>query len=233
MDIYLSPPFSNWLRWPNTVPIVGTYTWNKRPGAVSQAIRTFRPTPLGWRNQQGLRNPGVKSLPDNLNWVYSIAAIESKEWEYFYDYLEEWRKVELNLSCPNEITAAISGGLIRKYVNKYPWLQVKLSPLSTPQSVQSLYDLGIRRVHLCNTVPSSQGGLSGAVVKKHSLPLIRRVRMIGLAGLQIVGGGGIYTPDDVVDYHEAGADHVSLGTIWCSKPWRLPSVVSRARSLTR
>lgn len=231
MDVYLSPPFSNWLRWPNTTPIVGTYTWNQRPGAVWQAIQTFRPTPLGWSNQQGLRNPGVERLPHHPDWVYSIAAIEEPEWEYFHNRLEPWRKLELNLSCPNHATAAISDGLVKRYVDKYLWLQVKLGAMATPQQVQHLYDLGVRRFHLCNTVPSSQGALSGAIVKKHALPLIRRVRMLGLDHLQIVGGGGIYTPNSVIDYYQAGADHVSLSTVWCSKPWWIPLIVSQAHRL--
>ena len=59
--LFISPPFGNYLNFPKTIPIKGSYTYYKRPGKWSQIFKTLRfdRRYYGWRNKIGLRNPGI------------------------------------------------------------------------------------------------------------------------------------------------------------------------------
>lgn len=76
---------------------------------------------------------------------------------------------------------------------------------------KSLYDQGIRYFHLCNTLPTPKGGMSGKVLKPYSLQAIEEFRK--WKDVKLIGGGGITSLKDVEDYIQAGADHVSVASM--------------------
>ena len=90
---------------------------------------------------------------------------------------------------------------------------------------------GFSAVHLCNTMPTPRGGQSGSMLKSLSLKWVERSKQI-CPNMKVIAGGGIYTPQDVIDYHNAGADYFSLATIWFT-PWRVKKVVQQIKNLDK
>ena len=43
--------------------------------------------------------------------------------------------------------------------------------------------------------------------------------------VQVIAGGGVKCRKDAQDYLDAGADHVSLGTV-CFTPWKIRGIVN-------
>lgn len=222
--IYISPPFGARVPLPGALRVLGSYTALPRPGRMGQVLRTVRPVPGGWVNAIGLRNPGVWSvLPFRENRVCSLTAIEPGDWERLLDHVQAYRgalprRIELNVSCPNvpghvplstataRAFVALSGAVV----------SVKLAAL--PGAIEDAQRLtaeaGIRLVHLSNTLPSPAGGISGRPLFDTNLPLIERAaRQLG-DGVEIIAGGGIYSPTQARAYLDAGARHLSLATVF-------------------
>ena len=44
--------------------------------------------------------------------------------------------------------------------------------------------------------------------------------------VEIIAGGGVTNSKDVKRYTDAGADHISLGTV-CFTPWRIKSLITK------
>ena len=67
MTYFISAPFGNYLQHTNFISgatcVTGTFTLKPRRGLLKQVLKTLRyvPTEAGWtwRNQLGLRNPGI------------------------------------------------------------------------------------------------------------------------------------------------------------------------------
>ena len=59
--IFISPPFGNYLRISNTIPIRGSFTVEPRPGLIMQILKTLRYSveKQAWINKIGLRNKGL------------------------------------------------------------------------------------------------------------------------------------------------------------------------------
>lgn len=234
-DVIISPPFGNYLKFSWATSVAGTFTLRRRPGIIKQAIKTIRLTDRGWVNRMGLRNKGVENIRsiDNSK-IYSVSAISNYfDWTQILMYLSHnnlsAEMVELNISCPNVhpgLEPGISFELAKKYSRAFKVVIAKLPP--TIESISlfgKYYWYGIKTFHLCNTVPVDKGGLSGREVKAQSLYIINKIRTLyPHDNYTIIGGGGIYTPQDIVDYRNAGADHFSLSTIWFT-PWKVISVV--------
>ena len=104
---FISAPFGNFLQFENAISVTGTFTYHPRPGRLKQILRTLRYVKTeagwGWRNQLGLRNPGLFAgmLKTSYNQVLSVAAIESTDWEKILMAIGPDRNIELNISCPN------------------------------------------------------------------------------------------------------------------------------------
>jgi dihydroorotate dehydrogenase (fumarate) len=56
--------------------------------------------------------------------------------------------------------------------------------------------------------------MSGPALKPISLGQVMQLREKLPDTVQIVGVGGITTPDDAMDYIRAGADAIQIGTAW-------------------
>lgn len=224
MSVYISPPFGNYVKYDRCVRIRGTYTWERRTGLFKQIARTLRKVPGGWINKIGFRNCGVENLKKcDKTAVYSIAALDS-DWSPFIENPPSWSKLEINIGCPNVGSYVITDDEVKRFVDRFPMLQVKFSPTAyTPDAVSKMYNLGVKVFHLSNTIPTDRGGISGRQLKEVNLPLVEKIANMDLKGSAIIAGGGIYTPQDVRDYKNAGVTSYSLSTIWFT-PWKVPAV---------
>jgi dihydroorotate dehydrogenase len=211
MKIYVSPPFGNYLDLPRCYRIRGSFTLDKRPGLLSQVLKTFRKIEGGWVNNIGLRNKGIYNVDFNKQDWFSIAGIKN-DWDILAEYIPAWVKLELNLSCPNVSSYSITDRQLKKFTEKYPDLIVKYPPSIIPNLVFDHYEIGVRHIHIANTLPSERGGISGRPLKPYNLSAVKSIAKIGLPELRIIGGGGIYTVQDAVDYVNAGASSISLST---------------------
>ena len=58
--LFISPPLGNYIDFPKSISIRGSFTLNERPGKWMQILKTLRYIPgVGWINKIGLRNPGI------------------------------------------------------------------------------------------------------------------------------------------------------------------------------
>ncbi len=247
--IYISPPFGNYISLKNCVSVLGTYTYFRRKGLIKQVLKTLRPVRGGWRNSIGLRNKGIININRFLpNKVYSVCALkhtphrhdlpphmERYLWDSIMDSVPSYAPIELNIGCPNVTEIAdISDYQLERYVEKFPNLTMKLPPTITLDYVRSIYQLGVRKFHFSNTLPvhsyTDNGilkyGISGHPLKDKNLTLLERVSDLDLSGASIIAGGGIYTPQDVIDYYNVGATDYSLSTIFFT-PWKVPAVIKQ------
>jgi len=228
--LYISPPFGNYLRYREAIPIRGTFTWHRRPGLIYNTLRSLRPVRGGWINQIGFRNPGIRSITSfNSHCIYSISAIEPSEWPLLHSYIPDYVKLELNLSCPNinkdgSPPPGISLSMLEKFLTKFPNLIVKTRPESNT-NIEDMIRIGLKNVHMSNTIAAKKGGISGSQLKKINLPLIEKARKMDVT---IIAGGGIYTKQDVIDYRNAGADDFSISTAWITKPWNIKEIYNEA-----
>ncbi len=223
-NFLISPPFGSYIAHSKCTSVYGTYTLHKRGGwttKLCRAIKTIRPVKNGWVNNIGLQNPGIKSVKSfDQEKIYSIAAIQSEEWDGLIDYIPENTTVELNLSCPNlDRKTDIDDYQVVTFINKFPTVIFKLSPTNEVYNqVDRLVKLGARYLHIANTLPTNRGGESGGRLKEFSLKTIKNIRG-KYPDIEIIGGGGIYSYKDIELYKDAGADYFSLATIWFT-PWR-------------
>lgn len=89
--------------------------------------------------------------------------------------------------------------------------------------VDRCVESGVRYMHLSNTLPTPRGGESGRRLFGYNVPFVARI-----AGrypeITIIAGGGIYSPEAMKVYQQAGATHFSLSTVFFT-PWRVPSIL--------
>lgn len=160
------------------------------------------------------------------------------------------KAIELNISCPNVKHGGIAFGtdattaaqLIEavKRVSKVP-VYAKLSPNVTDivpiaQAIEAAgadgftmintllgmrIDLKTRRPILANQT----GGLSGPAIKPVAIRLIHQVAHA--TKLPIIGMGGVYTIDDVLEMFMAGASAVAVGTANFTDPFICPKLIAQ------
>lgn len=237
--IIVSPPFGNYIANSKVTSVLGSYTLKARHGRllkVSQFVydNLRHPVPGGYRNRIGLRNKGISSIGGLLeDAIYSFVGLDPYDWEairYVALEIPRWGKfrpiVELNISCPNVHDYSISRKVLEQYgedfnvIVKLPPDQEKILPL-----VEMCGEAGVRFLHLSNTVPSEIGGLSGYPLKLINLPIVEMIAR-RYPNLRIIGGGGIYEWQDLLDYYRAGAIYFSTSTVWL-KPWKARRIVKR------
>ena len=106
------------------------------------------------------------------------------------------------------------------------WCIAKVSPFITGEELHYVIEkLNFRQIHLANTIPTNKGGLSGPALKQYVLQLIHYVRGMWGDHITIIAGGGIRTKRDISEYMDAGANHISLGTV-CFNPLRLRKLLT-------
>lgn len=227
-DVILSPPIGSWLKLSWATSVVGTFTYRKRQGKWLQGLKTIRSTNGGWVNKVGLKNPGLEN-PDMIykiiklkDSIISIHGFSYDEWlllcNWFLKDVLRHLTLELNVSCPNVITTEVDPRIFEMFSTQFENVIVKLPP-NNIDIFRSAYANGIRSFHCCNTLPTNKGGESGSVLKPFSLKMIEQIRK-EVDDVNIIGGGGIYTPTDIDDYLLAGADKISLSTVFFT-PWKV------------
>ncbi|HDS83720.1 MAG TPA: dihydroorotate dehydrogenase [Phycisphaerales bacterium] len=154
--------------------------------------------------------------------------------------------LELNISCPNVKQGGISFGTdptqirdITKQVKAacgHKPLIVKLTPMVTDISAaaRAAVEAGADALSMVNTftamvidietrrpvLANRTGGLSGPAVKPIAIYLVSKVyqEVARPAGVPILGGGGIRTAADAVEFMIAGAAAVTIGTATFVQP---------------
>jgi dihydroorotate dehydrogenase len=218
----ISPPFGNWIGSDKCTSVLGSFTWERRPGLIYNTLRSFRRVKGGWINQIGLRNPGIRSIKSfESRHVYSMVGLEEGDWERMLEYCPPGIHVEVNLGCRNVHDYGIPVEVLKDYCRKFS-VMAKLSPDENVDAMAAMcIEAGVGLLHLSNTVATPRGGLSGMPLFEVNLPIVTRLaaRYPG----RIVAGGGIYNRDILQAYERAGATYFSLSTVWLT-PWRVKTI---------
>ena len=235
--LYISPPFGNYLSYKNAISVKGTFTWHRRKGLIYHTLRSLRPVSGGWCNQIGFRNKGIRNVTLNTRNVFSVSAMKKEEWSILLDYLDMVQytastqfssiNLELNLSCPNVNSVSLNSSLLSKFLDKFPLLSTKIKPETTMNEIEVLVGTGVKTIHMSNTIGTPKGGISGRQLKDVNLPKVEQAARLSV---NIIAGGGIYSPADVIDYRNAGANSFSISSVLISRPWELPAIYSEIRS---
>ena len=217
----ISPPFGNYIKPDWATSVSGTFTLEPRPGLVWNTIKTLRPIKGGWVNKIGLRNRGIDNANFRDNELCSIADhTGGNAWLQICEKIPKGQMVEINASCPNVGHYSISSDVLAIFAAKFRCVVVKVPPTEEGMfMVVKAHKAGINTVHLCNTIPVPGGGESGQRLKTLSLKMVEETKQL-FPEMKVIGGGGIYTKQDLKDYENAGADHFSLATIWFT-PWKV------------
>jgi len=235
MTYFISAPFGNFLQHStfakNATCVTGTFTLKPRPGRFKQIIKTLRyvRTEAGWtwRNKLGLRNPGIfvgieQTAP---NAVMSIASLEPNDWRILHEIVPKKMNIELNISCPNVDSHP---NLIKNFAkDEREWCIVKVPPTITNKQLDNIVKLGYTQIHASNTLPTEKGGLSGKIVAPYTMGIISFLKA-NYPHVEVIAGGGVTDKFSAQRYIDAGADHISLGTVNFT-PWRTKRIIDGTR----
>lgn len=156
--------------------------------------------------------------------------------------------IELNISCPNVKTGGMALGiksdiaheavLLTKKASKKP-LMVKLSPNAENiiEMAQACEAAGADSLSLVNTFKAMAvdikkrkaifeniyAGLSGAAIKPMALRMVHEV--CKNVSIPVVGLGGIYSVEDIIEFIMVGASAVQIGTVNFSHPNVAPILI--------
>lgn len=200
-------------------------------GLQNPGVENFIAEELPWMKKSGcvvLANLGGGSLEDYLEGVTLLNETEADI-------------IELNISCPNVksggmafgIKAKIAFEMVKKVreICRKP-LMVKLSPNAENITEMALAceEAGADSLSLVNTFKglaidikqrkpvfdNLYAGLSGAAIKPIALRMVHEV--CKNVKIPVVGLGGIYTTEDVIEFIMAGATAVQIGTANFTNP---------------
>jgi dihydroorotate dehydrogenase (NAD+) catalytic subunit len=204
--------------------------------------------------------PGLKRLKTAV--IVSIAGEEPRDFATVAEMVSRSAgcagvaALELNVSCPNvKAGGAVFGScpkttaevvrLVRAKT-KLP-LITKLSPAVTDvvDIAQAATDAGSDAVSLINTFPAMAidwrkrksliamptGGLSGPCIKPIALRMVWLVA--SKVKIPVIGGGGICTAADVLEFMVAGASAVQVGTMNFVDPCVCGSIAAELGRLLR
>lgn len=221
-QLFVSPPFGNYIHLPYTNCIKGSFTLEPRHGLISQIIKTlhYSFSYKGWVNKIGLRNPGIdyalnkyRSQLRSSNFILSIAILKEEEIQKLLQKIPEDANLEINISCPNAEKNMIDNGVNQFINDKRKWCILKVSPTIHHVKLDSYYKLGFRQFHMSNTIPTPKGGLSGESLIPYNKINIQYMKE-RYPDVVIIGGGGITDYKDIALYKQFGADHVSMSSNW-------------------
>lgn len=208
----------------------------------------------GMVNAVGLTNPGIKhwidfDYPVAKKKGYKIAASVKPESLVEAGRMANLLKpldlayVEVNISCPNVHN--------QKDIEDVQAMLVKLAPCNHPIVLKLSYDQCnkefvsavdgyVDAYHAINTIPwatlygdkkspiehynhAQKGGVSGSHIKERACSAVRAVS--GSTGKPVIGGGGIFAIEDVMQFEWSGAKAFSIGTCFTLYPWRPNKIV--------
>ena len=222
----ISPPFGNYIHVDWATSVSGTFTLKPRKGLIWKTLKTVRPIKDGWVNKIGFRNKGIENVVFRDKRIYSVSSLTGDgDWLSLSGRIPEECIVEINAGCPNVGGYGISPFALRIFAEKFRTLIVKVPPNDGGMEIiYRAYESRIRIVHIANAIPVERGGESGQRLKPISLKMIEKTKRL-FPDMTIIGGGGIYSPKDLKDYENAGADHFSLSTVWFT-PWKVKKLLT-------
>src|SRR6185437_2266294 len=152
----ISPPFGNYFGLKYCTRVMGTYTWERRPGYWSQLIKTLRRTKYGWTYKTFLRNPGIRSVkkfyPDR---IYSISMLTESDWLKLYNYLPNnlWLEINANhllYKADRDEYIELVKIYLPRYINKFEGIIIKLPAYLgfRAKLTKLVLELGITHVHV-------------------------------------------------------------------------------------
>lgn len=234
---FISPPFGSYFGHDLAYSVLGSFTRYPRPGRWRRVLKTVRPVPSdagpAWINKIGLRNPGLegiagatgRTLADRNREVISLAPLENTDWHAFERFLDEhpnvYPRVEFNVSCPNvdEHPPLPQMNIVKRLLANCPDAIFKLPPVQrSVDAAVALSEVGVRYIHLSNTLPSPIGGISGAPLREVNLPLVEATARRKSDQTCVIAGGGIYSKTHVQQYHNAGASRFAVGSAYFWPP---------------
>ena len=221
MKTFIAAPFGNYIKTRQSISVTGSWTVDRRTGRLIQIARTLRYTKRGWVNKIGLRNPGVESGIKKYKQsdVFSIAGIEKDDWKTFNKIIPDDFNLEINMSCPN-IDKHYTNGIEDFTPDSRTWFIGKISPTTTFKELEHYIKFfGFKQIHACNTLPVSDGGLSGKELIPYTTKFIKHIND-NYPEVETIAGGGVYSKKDIEYYRDIGANHISLGTV-CFNPLKL------------
>ena len=234
MNTFIASPFGNYIKSKNCISVTGTWTFQPRGNRLLAVAKTLRYNRElgGWTNSLGLPNPGiiVGTKKTKEHEVISIAQVEEGDFQKLFNNIWSSQNVEINFSCPNISEVGSWSDATAFLKGPRDWCIVKVSPVITLEEIGYLIDdMGFTQIHFSNTLPLtrfdrfSAGGLSGPTLRPYTLELIKMTRKYFGNKITIIAGGGIQHIGHVAEYINAGANHISLGSV-CFNPiklWRL------------
>lgn len=230
-------------------PIKGNYnSWS--PWTCIRLIRKSRKK--GLVNAVGLTNDGFfkwiqRDYPEAKRMGYTISASVQPDKSHYAVIMGEHLSpldlayVEINLSCPNvshdydsvQIIKSLKLSCSHPIVAKLSFDQVNEKFIKDTEEFVEAY-------HAINTVPwdnifpnekspiekyshKRKGGVSGDYIKSTAIKSVKNIK--DWTDRPIIGGGGIFTLQDVYDFENAGAKAFSIGTCFTLSPWKPNMIV--------
>lgn len=176
---------------------------------------------------------------NNIDFILNVAGNTPEDYIELTKIAQknDIKAIELNVSCPNVKCGCIEYGvnkqalyelvlMVREHYNNC--LIVKLSPnvTSAEDVATAAQSAGADAVSAINTVRGLgikldikngkfkktmvAGGLSGKAIKPVALSFIDKISKV--IDIPIIGMGGIYTLDDVLEFFSVGAKAIQIGT---------------------
>jgi dihydroorotate dehydrogenase (NAD+) catalytic subunit len=175
--------------------------------------------------------------------IVSVGGSSGEEYEELFKRIEPFRQIramEINLSCPNlklkkmvsqdkaatyrllkRLRRLTKKTLIAKITPEVTDIveiarAVKQADIDAVSLVNTFYGLALDIETLKPRLGNVYGGYSGRAIKPLSLYRVWQVSRH--LDIPLVGGGGIETPADAIEFFLAGATVVSLGTVNMAYP---------------
>ena len=212
----------------------------------------------GMVNWIGLENPGIDEviatkIPFMAQFgvpvIINISGFTIEEFAHMailLNAVKEVAAIEINISCPNVHGGRIPFGCdpliaaeVVKAVREVTTLPliVKLTPNVSEEMIGliglAVEEAGADAISMINTVKVENvggiavGGLSGRPIKATALRMIKIVRQA--VKIPIIGMGGIYTVEDVVEFLRIGCSAVAIGTANFSNPLIMMELIDGLR----
>lgn len=207
-------------------------------GLQNPGVRHFIAEELPWMSSLGnvvIANVGGATLED---YIEAIELLEPTTVQM----------IELNISCPNVKAGGMALGIkseiaydavkqIRPHTHKP--LIIKLSPNAENiiEMAKACEEAGADSLSLVNTFKAMAidikkrkpifnnvyAGLSGAAIKPIALRMVHEV--CKNVQVPVIGLGGIYTAEDIIEFIMAGATAVQVGTANFTTPNIIPTLI--------
>ncbi|CEI84363.1 dihydroorotate dehydrogenase B (NAD(+)), catalytic subunit [Oceanobacillus oncorhynchi subsp. incaldanensis] len=183
--------------------------------------------------------------------IANVAGSSLEEYVFVasaFNQTKDVHALELNISCPNVKEGGIQFGTdpemakrvtsAVKEASNLP-VYVKLSPNVTNivEMAKAVEEAGADGLSMINTltgmklhlptgkplIANQTGGLSGPAIKPIAIRMIYEVRQ--QVSIPIIGMGGISTAEDVLEFLQAGADAVAVGTANFQNPFACVDII--------